>query len=265
MPYPELRIGSSDSQVSPALAPAVLALQQALVNRGYDLAVDGVFGNETDAAVRDLQSLHGLDPDGVVGPSTWGAMGLSGPTPASRFPSMADQLAEANKYLSQVAAAARQTSVESSIIGAIGSRESCWGLILKPAGPGGTGDFRFRTPKGKRNGPLPPDGLGFGRGLMQIDYDAHEFARSGQWQDPAQNILYGAEVFRDACTELIGNRLGLNDAALIKAALAAYNAGPRAVIETLRAGGDPDECTTGGNYGGDTLVRRKFFQDHGWI
>lgn len=28
-------------------------------------------------------------------------------------------------------------------------------------------------------------------------------------------------------------------------ALAAYNAGPRAVIETLRAGADPDECTTG--------------------
>jgi len=53
---------------------AVRELQQALVNAGYDIAVDGVFGDDTYGAVRDLQEQNGLSVDGVVGPDTWAAL-----------------------------------------------------------------------------------------------------------------------------------------------------------------------------------------------
>jgi cell wall-associated NlpC family hydrolase len=41
------------------------------------LAADGVYGPVTRASVREFQRVHGLEVDGVVGPQTLGALGLS--------------------------------------------------------------------------------------------------------------------------------------------------------------------------------------------
>jgi murein DD-endopeptidase MepM/ murein hydrolase activator NlpD len=56
-----LRLGSSGNAV-------------AEVQRELEVAVDGIFGPVTDAAVRDFQTRSGLLVDGIVGPATWTAL-----------------------------------------------------------------------------------------------------------------------------------------------------------------------------------------------
>lgn len=58
-----LKLGSSGS--------GVRALQQALLNKGYSLAVDGAFGPMTKNAVMSFQSSQGITVDGIVGSVTW--------------------------------------------------------------------------------------------------------------------------------------------------------------------------------------------------
>jgi peptidoglycan hydrolase-like protein with peptidoglycan-binding domain len=54
--------------------------QVQLLQKALGVAVDGIFGAETEAAVRAFQSAHGLEVDGIVGPRTSAA--LAGETPS---------------------------------------------------------------------------------------------------------------------------------------------------------------------------------------
>lgn len=49
-------------------------MQKALNSKGYSLSVDGVFGKNTQSAVRDYQKKNGLAVDGIVGAKTWGSL-----------------------------------------------------------------------------------------------------------------------------------------------------------------------------------------------
>ena len=65
------RQGSSGEQVR--------VIQSKLKNWGYyDGAVDGVFGSQTTQAVKYFQRKNGLTADGIVGPATLKALGMSG-------------------------------------------------------------------------------------------------------------------------------------------------------------------------------------------
>lgn len=50
---------------------AVGDLQVLLLQIGFSLKQDGIFGVETETVVKQLQSAAGVTPDGIVGPITW--------------------------------------------------------------------------------------------------------------------------------------------------------------------------------------------------
>lgn len=66
--HPVLQKGSQGSDV--------VDLQNELIDAGYKVLADGDFGENTDEAVRDFQSRHGLDADGIVGARTWAMLVL---------------------------------------------------------------------------------------------------------------------------------------------------------------------------------------------
>ncbi|MEH2297677.1 MAG: peptidoglycan-binding protein [Nostoc sp.] len=54
----------------------VLALQKALVQKGFNIKLDSIFGSATDVAVTAFQKSLGLTADGIVGSGTRKALGL---------------------------------------------------------------------------------------------------------------------------------------------------------------------------------------------
>jgi peptidoglycan hydrolase-like protein with peptidoglycan-binding domain len=50
--------------------PRVARIQRLLKHHGLPIRVDGVYGNDTAAAVRWFQRYNGIKPDGIVGPHT---------------------------------------------------------------------------------------------------------------------------------------------------------------------------------------------------
>lgn len=77
-PAPSPALGLCPRLQRGSRGPAVRRLQTLLRNVGADPGViDGVFGSETEAAVRLVQTRQGLPVTGIVDIQTWGALGVS--------------------------------------------------------------------------------------------------------------------------------------------------------------------------------------------
>ncbi|GMV95038.1 MAG: hypothetical protein AMXMBFR82_48160 [Candidatus Hydrogenedentota bacterium] len=273
MSRPTLRLFDGFGHTSPELRDEVRDLQVALTGKGYALEDDGLFGRETEMMVKRFQQDQRLDDDGIAGRLTWNTLldfqGAGGDCmPETRYPrnfaSLLPQLDAAGRYRQWIEAGARDCGVSPAIVCGIGSRESDWGFGLTPVGPAGTGD---RSPRSRtrpfRPGRMPPDGEGFGRGLMQIDFDAHEFARTGNWRDPEANIRYGCNVLKSNLA-LMRRRTPLEGTALLRAAIAAYNCGGGNVLTAIEQGRDVDYFTAHRDYSREVLNRAGWFGLHGW-
>lgn len=193
-------------------------------------------------------------------------------------------------YVPMLRAAGERYGVPSSLLAGILWRESNAGTTLKPPGPTGTGDFVPRKPRSRYFSfadpltGLPPDGLGWGRGLMQVDYGVHNaWVMANDWGNAAVNIDKAASILADFVAyfrhapggpvaieawrlptwrALKPNLATMNPdprplsgVALYEAALAAYNAGASGVLQALAAGLPASTPTTGGEYANWILSR----------
>jgi soluble lytic murein transglycosylase-like protein len=166
--------------------------------------------------------------------------------------------AEAQKYAKFIKSAADATGLTCSLICAIGSRESNWGLSLRPRGPAGVGD------PASRHGRPAPDG-GWGRGLMQIDYEAAEFAKDpAQWQDPEKNIAFGSQELAANLVTIHRRFPSLSPEEALEAAVASYNTGLGNVTKSINLHRDVDSTTAGKDYSKDVLSRAAWFDAQGF-
>ncbi len=70
--------------------------QVRLLQAALGIAVDGIFGPQTEAAVKQFQASRGLVVDGVVGPATSGALAKNAP-PVISSADVLDQLSESSR------------------------------------------------------------------------------------------------------------------------------------------------------------------------
>lgn len=141
------------------------------------------------------------------------------------------QIARSNGWLRLFRQASQECGVPVPILLGIASRESRMGQALSPSGKG--------------------DG-GQAWGLMQIDRNAHpSFTDRHAPTDHAAIITFGACFLRSLRESL----------PKWKAAIAAYNAGPRNVQRALERDMDVDLVTTDRDYASDVLDRARIFAD----
>lgn len=179
-------------------------------------------------------------------------------------PTMTRHIEAACRYGGIIERVAVRYGILPSIIAGLGSRQSGWGLDLLPVGPDGCSDFAPRLHRtAERPGTLPEDGDGFARGLMQLDYDRHDIARSWDWRDPEANVEAACKAISDHRTHL-RRQTTLQGFGLLRASLAAFDCGLERVQQAVRQGLDVDSPTTDRDYGRDILERAGFFQAHGW-
>lgn len=153
------------------------------------------------------------------------------------------------------------------------------GWALKPPGPAGTGDPTLRWRKGPpawadqlglltgrtrdKNGVRqyeirPPTAggatvAGWGYGLAQDDWETGDraFVESGEWKLPEKSIPHAFRKLRG-----IYDRAPGETQERFQRTADDYNAGGRALTAA-----DPDELTTGGDYGADVLARAAAFEE----
>ena len=58
------------------MGPAVAVVQSLLQADGYEVGIDGNFGDQTLYALRAFQEAEGLTVDGIVGLQTWSELGV---------------------------------------------------------------------------------------------------------------------------------------------------------------------------------------------
>ncbi len=111
-----VQVASADSYKVGSSGETVKQIQQKLKNWGYySGSVDGIYGSQTESAVKSFQKANGLTVDGIAGPATLAAIGLpsgssggssSGSTDVNLLARLISAEARGEPYSGQVAVGA---------------------------------------------------------------------------------------------------------------------------------------------------------------
>src|SRR5258706_16239641 len=119
MLHPTLRLYDGFANTSPELRDAVKELQDLLNQDGFQLAVDGLFGPDTESVVKRFQREQSIDDDGIVGPFTWAALLGVEPSWTTTFapndPARLAELAALEPYIEMVRSSGGRYGVPFSI------------------------------------------------------------------------------------------------------------------------------------------------------
>lgn len=96
--YKTVSYGSSDKE-------SVTELQKKLNENGANLDVDGVFGSQTQAALKKYQTDNGLTVDGIAGEQTWSKLNAAPAVPEATQPAQKTNVEQAKELLDQVTGA----------------------------------------------------------------------------------------------------------------------------------------------------------------
>ena len=101
---------------------------------------------------------------------------------------------------------------------------------------------------------------------MQIDYGSHLAfcSNAGEWQDPAKNIAFGCDIFFGGRKQIQADIEGISTNELLRASVAAYNAGAGAAVRAIRAGNDVSKITYSPGYVDDIIAAMNWFQAQGF-
>ncbi|NXO04651.1 LYG protein, partial [Rhinopomastus cyanomelas] len=147
----------------------------------------------------------------------------------------ARDLRNMEKYRDKIMEVGHSKCVDPAVISAIISRESHAGTVLD----NGWGD------------------RGNGFGLMQVDKRYHDI--TGSW-DSIEHISQGADIFKRMLEDIKTKFPTWTKEQQLKAAMSAYNAGPR----NIHNYNGMDSHTTHKDYGNDVAARAKFFKQNGY-
>ncbi|MBF2075028.1 MAG: peptidoglycan-binding protein [Synechococcales cyanobacterium C42_A2020_086] len=254
----------------------VRRVQETLVQAGLLTSneVDGIFGINTEIAVKNFQERNGLSKDGSVGPQTLRLLGgsitanrslqlvtvsdrwlkalLNAPTTgASPITASQDGLpggiasshTMANTDLLRVkglAAMFRQVGakfdVPVALIAALASRESRCGNVLDRGGWGDRGNAF---------------------GILQVDKNYHT-PRGTHNPSSLEHIEQAIGIFVDYRQQVQAKHPTWEDEYVLKGATVAYNSG----VSNVQTKAGMDIGTAGGDYGSDVIARAQFYSNH---
>lgn len=202
----------------------------------------------------------------------------------------------AKPYGDLILRVAAEQNVDPFVLFALGDRETNWGATS--AYKQQTGDWtpRCRTAAQIAKYPglyrvvgscaggssvMPGDGLGWGRGIAQIDWEqGYPWCQNNDWRDDYKNLTRGAQILKtnldyfaktpnsspvvinDYYAEKLQTEPGeyvdprpMWGEDLVAAALSAYNSGIGQTLLCVAAGRPADYLTTGKDYAQDTMGR----------
>lgn len=259
----------------------VRRVQTALVQAGLlnSDEVDGIFGINTEIAVKNFQDRNGLAKDGIVGTQTLRLLGLSQITEGSMMNVANRSITTVDRWTKALlnaptTGASSITASQDGLSGGIASSHTMANTDLSRVKSQVTA---FRQVGTKFN--VPPaliaalasresrcgnvlDRSGWGDqgnafGILQVDKNYHTVRGTSSPTSQA-HIEQAIEIFSDYRRQVQVKHPTWEDQYVIKGAVVAYNSG----VDNVQTKAGMDIGTTGGDYGSDVIARAQFYSNH---